>query len=76
MGIISKWHIPPYIKEVIIYNTLNRSRETSKNEEKKQNYRKNVSDNDQILFLNFSRIFSQRILSAVPKGIRTYMIFL
>ena len=31
MWLISKWHIPPYIKGVIIYNTLNKSRENPKN---------------------------------------------
>ena len=35
MWIISKSHIPTYIKGVIIYNILNGSQENSKNEEKK-----------------------------------------
>ena len=35
MWIISNCPVPPYIKGVIIYNILNRSRENSKNERKK-----------------------------------------
>ena len=46
MWIISKLPIPPYIKGVINYNTLNRSRKNSKNK-KKNNYFKNESENDQ-----------------------------
>ena len=50
--IISKWHIPLYIKGVIIYNTLNTNRENPKNEKK---------------LSQLSQIFSKRILGAGPK---------
>ena len=49
-----KWPIPPYIKGLIIYNTPNRSRENLN----KKNYRKNTSENNHTLSLNFFRIFS------------------
>ena len=48
--------------------TLNRREKNSKN---KINYRKNESGNDHTFSLNFVRLFSQRILSAGPKGLRT-----
>ena len=38
MSIISKWHIPPSIKGVIIYNTLNRRRENSINNLKSETF--------------------------------------
>ena len=41
--IISKWPFSPYIKKVIIYNTLNRNRE---NLRQRKNYHKNESEND------------------------------
>ena len=53
------------VKGVLIYGSLNESRQNSKNERK--NYHKNESDNDHTLSLNFFIIFSQRILSAGPK---------
>ena len=65
MWIILKWHIPPYVKGVIIYNTLNKSRENSK-----KGNRKNESENDHTFSLHFFRIFSQRILAAVPKRLK------
>ena len=41
MSIVSKWPISPYIKGVIIHDTLNRSWENSKNKKEHTNYRKN-----------------------------------
>ena len=50
MWVVSKWPVPLYIKGVIIYSTLDRSRENSRDEKK---YRKNESDNDHTFFQNF-----------------------
>ena len=56
-----------------VYSTLNRSRENSKNEEKKAIA--TMSDNDHTLSLNFFRIFSQRIPGADPKGLSNPIFF-
>ena len=57
MWIILNWPTPVYIKGVIIYNTLNRSRDTSKNKKNKK-HRTNESENDHALSLNFFRNLS------------------
>ena len=56
-----------YIKGVIIYDRLNRRRETSENKEKK-NYRENESENDHTLFLNFFRILVSTFQVPFPMG--------
>ena len=64
MWIVPKWHIPPCIKGVLIYNTLGRSWENWK---KKNNYHKNELKLPYII-PEFLRIFSKRILEPSPKG--------